>query len=109
MQLAATWPEGLDVDRLGWLTVAGIVVVVVAGLLVVRAAIRVIARLATLVLAGFVVVSLTAYRDELDDCRARCDCSLLGRRVPIPECDRDDAPETPDPLAPTTTAPPPAA
>jgi hypothetical protein len=105
-QLAATWPEGLDVDRLGWLTVAGIVVVVVVGVLVVRAAIRVVARLAALVLAGFVVVSLTAYRDELDECRARCDCTLLGRHVPIPEC---NDPATPEPLVPPTTAPPPAA
>jgi hypothetical protein len=109
MQQAATWPDGLDVDRLGWLTVAGIVVVVVLGVLVVRAAIRVIARLAALALVGFVVVSLTAYRDELDECRARCDCSLLGRHVPIPECNDPDPP-APDATVPaSTTTPPPAA
>jgi hypothetical protein len=101
--LAATWPDGLDVDRVGWLAVAGIVVAAVVAALVVRAAVPLQARVAALAPAGLVVVSLTAYRDELDECRARCDCSLLGRRIPVPECD-EPPPVAPPPVA--TTVPP---
>ena len=78
-------PEWLDADRLQWI-ILGVLGVVVYGMyLVTRFVRQVITKfLLFLVLAGF-GLSLWLQRADLEECAQTCECTLYGEQVTIPE------------------------
>ena len=78
-------PEWLDAERLQWILLAVLAVVVVAMYLVARLVRQVITKLLLfVVLAGF-GLSLWVQRGDLEACAQTCECSLYGEEVAIPE------------------------
>ena len=83
-------PDWLDADRLQWI-ILGVLGVLVYGMyLVTRFVRQVITKfLLFLVLAGF-GLSLWLQRADLQACAQTCECSLYGEQVTIPEERRPD-------------------
>lgn len=78
-------PEWLDTERLQWI-ILGVLAVLVYGMyLVTRFVRQVITKfLLFLLLAGF-GLSLWLQRADLQECAQTCECSLYGEQVTIPE------------------------
>ena len=84
MWLTVTLPSWLDADRLRWVTLVAIAVLVILGLGIVRFVQRMLTMLLALGLVGGLVVALWVQRDDLKDCQATCSCRLFGQEVQVP-------------------------
>ena len=96
---AATLPDWLNADRLQWVTLAVMALLLVVALGIVRFVQRAIAMLLGLGLIGGLMVGLWVQREDLKDCQATCSCRLFGQDVEVPESplcgeDRLQLPET---------------
>ena len=77
-------PDWLDADRLQWILLIALAVVVYAMYLVTRFVQRMIMRFLLFVLLAGVGLSLWVQRADLQECVDTCACSLYGQEVEIP-------------------------
>lgn len=81
----AALPQWFNADRLQWVAVAAMVLLVVLGLLVARFVQRMVAMMLSLALIGGLLVALWVQRTDLQDCQQTCSCRLFGQDVDIPD------------------------
>lgn len=78
-------PEWLDADRLQWI-ILGVLGVLVYGMyLVTRFVRQVITKFLLVLLLGAFGFSLWLQRADLEECAQTCECTLYGEEVAIPE------------------------
>ncbi len=78
-------PEWMDVtfiERMSWAVIIGLGLLM---LLTVRIVTSVLQKIVALVLLFGLVVSVWVYREDLDECRLTCSCSVAGFEVDFPE------------------------
>lgn len=83
-------PDWLDPERLQWIILIAIALVLCAMYLVTRILRRVVMRFLLFVLLAGVGLSLWVQRADLQDCVDTCACSLFGQEVEIPPDRRPD-------------------
>jgi hypothetical protein len=77
-------PEFMDVtflERMSWAVLIGLGLLM---LLTVRIVTSVLQKIVALVLLFGLVVSVWVYREDLDECRRTCSCSVAGFEVDFP-------------------------
>ncbi|MDG2111214.1 MAG: hypothetical protein P8N02_01210 [Actinomycetota bacterium] len=83
-QVAVAIPDWFNADRLRWVALAGIVVLLIVGLGIVRFVQRMVSMLLGLALVGGLMVGLWMQREDLKSCQATCSCRLFGQDVEVP-------------------------
>ena len=78
-------PEWLDAERLQWIILAVLAVLLYGMYLVTRLVRQVITKFLLFVLLAGVGLSLWIQRADLQECAQTCECSLYGEEVTIPE------------------------
>ncbi len=78
-------PEWLDAERLQWIILAVLAVLLYGMYLVTRFVRQVITKFLLFVLLAGVGLSLWIQRADLQECAQTCECSLYGEDVTIPE------------------------
>lgn len=71
-------PSWVDVTVLKWFSLGGVVVVLLLNLFVIRMAQRMAIRAVMFLILISIAVTFWIYRDNLDECRRTCSCSLVG-------------------------------
>ena len=78
-------PEWLDAERLQWI-ILGVLGLLLYGMyLVTRLVRQVITKFLLFVLLAGIGLSLWIQRADLEECAQTCECSLYGEEVAIPE------------------------
>ena len=78
-------PEWLDAERLQWVILALIGLVLYGMFIVTRFVQKVITRFLLFVLLAGFGLSLWLQRADLQECAETCECSLYGQDVAIPD------------------------
>ncbi len=78
------WGDWLDTEKLRWLLLAPIGLVVVGLYLVVRFVGKFLMKVALVVVLVGLGVSVWLQRADLAECAETCSCTLFGRAVQIP-------------------------
>jgi len=82
---AATLPDWLDADRLRWMTLAAMAVLVVVGLVVARFVQRILTMVVGLALVGGLLAAIWFERNDLQNCQETCSCRLFAQDVKVPD------------------------
>ena len=78
-------PEWLDAERLQWIILAVIALLLYGMYVVTRFVRKVITKFLLFILLAGLGLSLWLQREDLQECAETCECTLYGEEVAIPD------------------------